>query len=127
MEFSEVIQNEISQLAKFDKDRPIESLRKILRGLKEGDVLTKVDVVAIGMFVDRHEAMCGAIRGLDFNTRYSVSYLQAFIGHHRDPDFRNCPNLTEAEEHWRKANDYNVKVCNALLKDGEFAYEREVS
>ena len=50
------------------------------------------------------------IKAYEFQTRILISWIQAFINHHRYPDCCNVPNLEKAEEEWREANEFNVAV-----------------
>lgn len=44
----------------------------------------------------------------DIIVRELVSYLQAFISHHRNPSFFLLPNIDNSENAWKRANDYNI-------------------
>jgi hypothetical protein len=46
----------------------------------------------------------------DMKTRILISWIQAFINHHRHPDLFGLPDLDEAEAAWKDANAFNVSV-----------------
>lgn len=50
----------------------------------------------------------------DMHIRKLVSFVQAFINHHKDPEFFGLPDLEWAERTWTAANDFNVGVFERL-------------
>ena len=50
------------------------------------------------------------IKAYEFQTRTLIAWIQAFINHHRYPDFFNVPDLEKAEAEWREANEFNVAI-----------------
>lgn len=59
------------------------------------------------------------IKGYDMHVRYLIAYMQAFINHHRDPEFFGLPDLTLATKTWKAANDYNVEIFNKMQAQNE--------
>lgn len=57
------------------------------------------------------------IRRYDSCIRLLISFVQAFILHHRWPRFHDSPGLGSAEEAWKYANEFNVMVYNKYMQN----------
>ena len=78
--------------------------------IERGDIPVDMLICDVQELLEALDAKNNVINGYDWQMRYLISQVQAFILHHKHPKTFNLPDLDEAKKLWQKANDYNVRV-----------------